>query len=252
MTRPYKLPAYHPSFRPEPFVRAVSRTNHKAFVSMRRLEHAMDVAIRHHKIFVTAMSNGKRTRCSVFLSGEGRALLSSVQERQYKTGTLSLYRKFNFGELKGALFKDFLKPSKEMKLPDNLLTGALMSISLLTCKESETEFFGETDQVLQSLSRRKLKTKRAIHNSWQLVDALLALTNIFSVQQKMVTEDRLATMPNDETFRDGAVFLLSSLIRAFDIPVACGEVRNSCCVAPSNCTGCCLAHIRKCQKTAGY
>ena len=212
----------------------------------------MSTAIRHHKMFVTEVSNGMRNRRPVFLSNGGRAVLAAVQERQYKTGTLSLYRKFNFSELRRSPFQDLFRPSKEMSLSDNLLTGALMRVSLLACKENEHEFFGETDQVLQSLARRKHRTKKAIHNSWQLVDTLLALTNIFSVQQNVVTEDRLATTPNDETFRDGAVFLLSSLIRAFDIPVTCGNVRSSCCIAPSNCTGCCLTHIRKCQKTAGF
>ena len=60
-------------------------------------------------------------------------------------------------------------------------------------------------------------------------------------------EREIYMFTNNETFRDGATFLMSSMIRAFDIPTQCGEVKESCC-GLHGCLGCCLIHIKHCKK----
>ena len=220
----------------------------------RSLEYMMKSAQTSDHISMTAEVGNARRRIPVLLSQSGINLLKAISEREGRTGSLSLYRKFTFSELEGDLFRNFFQPSKDMGVSDNLFTGAIMRLSLLAQGKTYNPSIGETEDILQSLARRKHASRRVIGDANQLADILLVLTNLFSIQHYPVTEDKLVTHPPNETFRDGGIFLLSSLIRVFNIPVICDHpCKASCCVKVAgistiSCSGCCLTHIKKCRR----
>ena len=240
----------------EPSTSTMTRLESKADHSLKKLELLMKMARDQNELVITAVAKGVKVQWPVPISEEGKCLLKKIIAKSecieasslHKNALpFSLHKKFNFEDLKSDLFKNFFVASPIMNVSDNLMINTLMRFSLLAPSGGENDTFGELDRIMGSWLRRKQKNKRAIRTRLHLTDAILALTNIFSVQEYSVTGDKFVTQPNNETFRDGATFLMSSMIRAFDIPTQCGEVKESCC-GLHGCLGCCLIHIKHCKK----
>ena len=197
----------------------------------------------------------------ISLSPMGRTLLTTLAANGNDSYPYSLLNKqFSLKDFNSSVFKELIHSLGDQSHSDNILSAILMRQTILSPKSySPTDqdvsiktLQGECSSQLTSLLHNKRDYDVPAKNEHELFNQLLALSCLFSEPTNACSNLGIGSSSRTylPSFHSGARFLAIALIKYFELTVACGENKSSCCVKVDGrytCNQCCLYHSKKCK-----